>query len=577
MITEAEFSLARSCLVKVHHHRTRMLRSDRDNSFADWLHSEAHKLKTVAGHLFPSARQIAGDATQHTADRTRIALSHDGVVAGAVFATHHAVCRVDYAERHGPALRLYSVVTKCVTSERLALGEEFSYRSGAVRSEWRDALELVAFRVHIAQHTFPELKIIPLIVAPVRDAVCDYEGLHACLSPGAAAMDRSAITAATALLKIISVAQSCQYLHPVIEKRITEIARACNTAPSPVIGYKCKKCEFRGTSAASGFEKCWGPLATVTPHMFDLTHMWFIQDENGRPVADRLAREGRVSMWDIPEARITGEYAPRQLLQLDGTETGMEIIEPALLEKMKQVPYPRHFLDIETIRSLLPVHRGGKVNGLTLFQFSVHTQTGPDADYVHAAWLNDTRVDPNRSFLRALRNTLGDDGAVLIWTRYEEVSFNELFTELVLGFEQNEDIEWLRKLLSGGRIIDQNAWCFSHYWHPKMIGKTSIKSVLPAIWSESWPMKTTSLFADFPPDQNPYAVLTEEGSVADGCGAMVAYLDALSNDPVVARKSREELLRYCWVDTLAMVAIWEYWRWRLEQHGTDPANEENPA
>lgn len=576
MITETEFSLARSCLVKVRHHRAKMLRNDRDNSFANWLRSEAKKLKTIAGHLFPSAQQIADDLTHHTADHTRSALAHDGVVAGAVFTTDHAVCRVDYAERHGSILRIYSVVTKCVNPERLALGEEFSYRSGAVRSEWRDALELVALRVRIAQHTFPELKIIPLIVAPVRDVVCDYEGLHACLSPGVAAMERSAITAAIALLKVISVALPCEYLHPVVEKRITEIERLNDSDLSPTLGYRCKKCEFRCTGSDSGFEKCWGPLAKTSPHMFELTHMWFIQDENGRPVADRLAREGRVSMWDIPEERITGEYAPRQLLQLDGTETGMEIIESALLEKMEEVPYPRHFLDIETIRSLLPVHRGGKVNGLTLFQFSVHTQTSPDADYVHHAWLNDTRADPNRAFLRALRNTIGDEGAVLIWTRYEEVSFNELFTELVLSFDKNEDVEWLRKLLSGGRIVDQNAWCFSHYWHPKMGGKTSIKSVLPAVWSETWPMKTSSLFANFPPERNPYSVLTEEGGVADGCGAMVAYLDVLSSDPAVARKSRDELLRYCWVDTLAMVAIWEYWKWRLEQPRAETDEKENP-
>jgi hypothetical protein len=120
-------------------------------------------------------------------------------------------------------------------------------------------------------------------------------------------------------VKVISVDKPCQTLRTVVERRLTEIRSELASPKPPLLGYRCKKCEFRATGTASGFEQCWGRLADVKPHMFSLNYMWYIQDENGRPVADRLAREGKVSMWDIPESRIIGEHAPRQLMQLDRT------------------------------------------------------------------------------------------------------------------------------------------------------------------------------------------------------------------------------------------------------------------
>ena len=52
--------------------------------------------------------------------------------------------------------------------------------------------------------------------------------------------------------------------------------------------------------------------------------------------------------------------------------------------------------------------------------------------------------------------------------------------------------------------------------------------------------------------------------VADGIGAMQAYTAMLygaeRNDPAICAAWRELLLRYCKLDTMAMVLIWDYWR-----------------
>jgi hypothetical protein len=69
--------------------------------------------------------------------------------------------------------------------------------------------------------------------------------------------------------------------------------------------------------------------------------------------------------------------------------------------------------------------------------------------------------------------------------------------------------------------------------------------------------------------QNPYSLLPpfeiyrQSENVRDGTGAMRAYQEMLygdaSSDQVARREYERALLRYCRVDTLAMVLIWEHW------------------
>jgi hypothetical protein len=177
----------------------------------------------------------------------------------------------------------------------------------------------------------------------------------------------------------------------------------------------------------------------------------------------------------------------------------------------------------------------------------------------HFSWLNAEASDPNRRFLAALRSALGDTGTVLVWTHYEENSFCELLAELIGAGIEGQDFEWLTKLLTSGRILDMHELCFRHYWHPRMKGRTSIKVVLPAVWSGNSPVTNAAPYARFSDD--PYTFLKSIGAVGDGCAAMEAYL--AMQTPGRREEMAAELLRYCGIDTLAMVFVWDYWQWRL--------------
>jgi len=146
--------------------------------------------------------------------------------------------------------------------------------------------------------------------------------------------------------------------------------------------------------------------------------------------------------------------------------------------------------------------------------------------------------------------------------------------------------EWLQDMVKlhkkdDGAFIDMNALALKYYFHPKMKGRTSIKVTLPAVLSanksertEKWLSsfdETTNLFLRDESGQieNPYLhlpaldILEKAETIKEGTGAMRAYEDMLfginKHNPEVKEAYRKALLRYCKLDTLAMVIIWEHW------------------
>ena len=556
MISESEYRLGRTCLTKILHKRAGLPRNDTGNSFGRWMQSEAGKVRALAMALFPGAINASGNVE----DTARLVPCNSSI-ANACFEGAEISSRVDIWVREERLIRLHSIVPKMFDLRRHELGLELHSQAGNLRGEWREHLEIIALRAATVRELFPGHRVISKMVVPCRGAAAEIERLHSHFGEQAGEWiitDPAVSAEAVRLLHVIDVTRDTAILEAQSTIKVSSMVQFLSNPGRAELKYRCKKCEFRVPKELSGFDACWGPLARVTPHMFDLAYMYFVQ-ESGHPVADRLAREGRVSVWDIPEERIVGDYADRQRLQLEGTRCGQEIVRPGLMEEMGTAIFPLHFLDIETIRSLLPVHLGSTVGGLTLFQFSVHRLDSTKGDLEHIAWLNDEPSDPNLRFLAALRAALGDVGSVLVWTHYEEQSFHELLAELLGVGAAGPDIEWLKRLLFSGRILDMHELCFLYYWHPGMVGRTSIKAVLPAVWSTDTKIKFSPPFSRWAPEMDPYSTLAAAGKVGDGVQAMESYLSLIAALAENAFQPRAELLEYCGWDTEAMVYLWKYW------------------
>jgi hypothetical protein len=109
-----------------------------------------------------------------------------------------------------------------------------------------------------------------------------------------------------------------------------------------------------------------------------------------------------------------------------------------------------------------------------------------------------------------------------------------------------------------------------------MKGRTSIKKVLPAIWSHFSYLHQVDYFKNYAPDKfisgiiDPYDMLTsginidewDDEIVSGGTAAMRAYFRIRFDETLTIKQKDElryQLLQYCKLDTMAMVIIAHHW------------------
>ena len=195
---------------------------------------------------------------------------------------------------------------------------------------------------------------------------------------------------------------------------------------------------------------------------------------------------------------------------------------------MRALPYPRYYLDFETIGPAIPVWAGTRPYETLPFQWSIHIEEAP-GEIRHEEFLDVSGEPPMRALVEQLIVDLGSDGPVLMYTSYEKGVIRGLA-------ERFPDLAYpLYAIID--RLVDLYPVTKASYYHPDMLGSWSIKAVLPTI----------------APDLD-YELL--EG-VAEGTEASNAYLEAIRSDTSAGRKEeiRRELLKYCAHDTLAMVRL----------------------
>ncbi len=245
------------------------------------------------------------------------------------------------------------------------------------------------------------------------------------------------------------------------------------------------------------------------------------------------------------------------------------------------------------------------------FQFSHHL-IHHDGTIEHLPeYLNTERGHfPNFDFVRALREQLsGDDGSVFRYADHENTVLNHISKQLEKSSEVNDKQELIdfihslthTKTRRGERdMIDLRQLVIRHYWHPMMGGSNSLKAVLPAILNTSGYLrekysrpvygKNSEIRSQNFDDgwiwiredergriRNPYELLPslvgdmdeeqiEEflngDRLADGGAAMTAYAMMQFTQVPEAERRRiiDGLLRYCELDTLAIVFLWEYFK-----------------
>lgn len=246
----------------------------------------------------------------------------------------------------------------------------------------------------------------------------------------------------------------------------------------------------------------------------------------GLALAAELQAEGFRDVREVPEDRLVD---PEHLRIRQATLAGRPLIDPRLPDLLRGLPYPRFYLDFETISLAVPLWAGRRPWQSVPFQFSLHIEYA-DGRLEHREFLDLSGRDPGRACADALLRALqGSDGPVLAYTSFE--------------FEQLRGLASacpdLRSPLQAvmARLVDLYPPVRQYYYHPDMRGSWSIKSVLPTV--------------------APDLTYDDLAGVHEGGEAEAAYSEAIDTHTPHERREqlREQLLRYCERDTLAMVRL----------------------
>lgn len=383
---------------------------------------------------------------------------------------------------------------------------------------------------------------------------------------------------------------------------------------APVPGSHCKSCEFYGDPAGlpagklSGWAECMEERFAGRGQVArSATVFALYRNSNVGPHLEK----GKLLLRELDEDDIEGDvsddgitYPHRNRLQIKEAHEGVGarlLRKKTLRDAFASWRFPLHFIDFETSQPTLPFTAGRRPNQHLLFQFSHHVmdETGR-VEHRTQCLVAEPGIVPNARVLRALRNALGSDqGTVIHWWDHESTILKKVVEQLELSEEADRDelAEFAARLRSTrlydlGRLVEQAAFLAGTH------GRSSIKKVLPTVLRQSDYLKerysrpvygTAAMpslnFVNEPKAwwtvrdgevADPYTLLgqllpdktldeeargEDEASefVANGGAAMLAYADLQQRDVPAAERRRLEgqLLRYCELDTLAMVMVYE--------------------
>ena len=212
------------------------------------------------------------------------------------------------------------------------------------------------------------------------------------------------------------------------------------------------------------------------------------------------------------------------------TRAGAAEIDSAVVPLLRDLPYPRSFLDFETIQPAVPLWAGTRPYQRIPIQWSCHVQAKPGR-LVALGELVTSGDDPRRAFAESLLRAMPADGPVFVYNAgFERGVLNELaqaLPDLAAPLQRIAD-----------RLVDLLPITRTHYYHPAMRGSWSLKAVLPTI----------------APDLD-YANL--DGGVRSGGDVEAVYAEILDPATDAARRTALEtaLVTYCERDTLALVRL----------------------
>ncbi|MHA7829052.1 MAG: DUF2779 domain-containing protein [Roseovarius sp.] len=241
-----------------------------------------------------------------------------------------------------------------------------------------------------------------------------------------------------------------------------------------------------------------------------------------------LVEQGIFRVEDVPADL---DLNAQQRMVLEALRTGeCQIDEGVIGQFLEQLEYPLYFLDYETYASAVPIIDGASPHKHFPVQYSLHV-LGENDELRHCEHLEREARLPN-NLIEQLERDVDPGGSIVSWHAAFERTQNTAMAEAC-----PDKADFLNDI--NARMVDLEDPFKTGYVDARFDGSTSIKKVLPVVC----------------PDLN-YQGL----EVQDGAAAMEAWKQMIAAEPAEADRTARDLLRYCKLDTYAMVAIYRFLR-----------------
>lgn len=586
-LSKTDYKTARECPTKLYYRMNKYPSNTDGDEYIELLAEGGYMIGAIASLLFPDAIMVDEPDHFKAMGLTRGYFQRENVtLLEAAFESKGKFARPDILIKQGNHLVLIEVKAKSFDSSE---EDPFHNKKGSIVPAWQPYLEDITFQALILRELFPASSITCELMMPDKLRTTAIDNLHSLFALNEIAEDDSGYPRArfTFTGEVEQLRRNHFLTRVNVEREVadllTEVSSAAETffnslnplikLPAP-ISFSCKGCEYRvdESEEKNGFRECWGELANPKPHILDLYFGGMVKQ-----VGD-LISAGRTSLFELPESALAkkdgtmGARAQRQLIQMQHTKTNTEWIDPALRSILDTFEYPLHFIDFETSGLAVPYHAGMHPFENVAFQWSCHTIEKPGAAPQHAEWINIEQAFPNFSFAESLMKHLHRDGTVFMWATHENSILKQIIQQMEGRYDNQGLKDWLEWMTSS-RMVDMNKLTLNHYFHPLMKGKTSIKNVLDAIWKTNAVLRER--FPEYVKEENgellsphkslpPLVINGRDAFVNEGTGAITAYQSMLygTQDPDATTREqwKQLLLKYCELDTLAMVMI--FWHWK---------------
>jgi len=249
---------------------------------------------------------------------------------------------------------------------------------------------------------------------------------------------------------------------------------------------------------------------------------------------------GIVSYDALKKDNFVGSQVQELQIEYSLHEKELHVDRENLRGFLSSLSYPLYFLDFESVQPAVPKYAGTKPYAQIPFQYSLHYIETEGGELKHKEFLAEAGTDPRRDVAENLCRDIPENVTILAYnmtfecSRLKELAkfFPDLSAHLLNMAENIKDLV----------VPFRKGW----YYNSRMgisNNKTSIfsiKNVLPAVF----------------PDDPELDYHNLEG-IQNGADAMTVFPAMEKMSPEEQAETRKNLLKYCGLDTLAMVRLWQ--------------------